>query len=73
MKRTSTYPRSSATTTTARISRCGRMPVLVGFSAGLSLLFLLGAFVGVIDPESAIRGGAALVAVGGIGAFLVDD
>jgi len=49
------------------------MPVLVGLSAALSLLFLVGAFWWMIDAESAIRGGSALVAVGGIGAFLGED
>jgi hypothetical protein len=49
------------------------MPVILDLTAGISLLFLMGAFVGMIDPESAIRGGAALAAVGGIGAFLAQE
>ena len=70
MKSASRFQRASAV---ARVSQCGRMPVIVDLTAGLSLMFLVGAFVGMIDPESAIRGGAALAAIGGIGAFLADD
>lgn len=55
------------------ISERGRIPVLVGLTAGLSVLFVAGALVGAIDAESAIRGGALLAAVGGIGAFLAGE
>ena len=70
MQTASSFRRAHAA---ARISRRGRMPVLVGLTAGLSFLFVLGAILGVIDPESAIRGGALLAGVGGIGAFLSGD
>jgi hypothetical protein len=67
MQTVSSFRRAHAA---ARISRRGRMPVLVGLTAGLSFLFVVGAILGAIEAESAIRGGALLAGVGGIGAFL---
>ncbi len=65
-----TAPGPDRSNASARASRGGTLPVLVGIAAGFACLFGLGAFFGLVGLNTAVYAGCALATAGGVIAFL---